>query len=427
MAVRVGVIGVGSIGTAHATSLAREISGATVSVVHDFDAARASALAADLGARSAAAPAEVFGADDVDAVLIASPDAVHAEQVLLGLEAGKPVLCEKPLATSEQDAEAVLDAEVALGRRLIQVGFMRRFDPGYEQLKQEFTDDRIGAPLIVHNIHRNTRAPYGPVTEQTMTNMVIHEFDINRWLLDEDYASVMVLAGKPGPLTPAGERDPLLVVLQSASGVIVEIEAFANGQFGYEVVCRVTGSHGQAVLGDGAFVTRSRSFSRGVDIPELWFGRFVEAYRRQLQGWVDALCGGGPLPGASAWDGYVATVAANRAVQAYRDRRAGSHRSAGHARALRSLIRTERGMAAGRVQRPLTGRPSPSSSRRADGGGAVLARVTSRGGRRCCSGGRPGLLIRSSMQRAARAPMPWLSGLTDVRETCRMAATKVSS
>ena len=212
----------------------------------------------------------------------------------------------------------MLDAEVALGRRIIQVGFMRRFDPGYAQLKQEFTADRIGDPLIIHNIHRNTRAAYGLVTEQTMTNMVVHEFDINRWLLGEDYASVMVLAGKPGPLTPAGERDPLLVVLQSASGVLVEVEAFANGQFGYEVICRVTGSHGQAVLGDGAFITRSRSFSRGVDIPELWFGRFAEAYRRQLQGWVDALRSEGPLPGASAWDGYAATVVANRAVQAYR-------------------------------------------------------------------------------------------------------------
>jgi myo-inositol 2-dehydrogenase/D-chiro-inositol 1-dehydrogenase len=318
MTVRVGVIGVGSIGTAHATSLAREISGATVSVVHDFDAPRAAALAAELGARSVAAPAEVFDADSVDAVLIASPDAVHTEQLMLGLRAGKPILCEKPLATSESDARAVLDAEVALERRLIQVGFMRRFDPGYVQLKHEFAADRIGKPLILHNIHRNTRAPYGLITEQTLTNMVVHEFDINRWLLDEDYASVMVLAGKPGPLTPTAERDPLLVLLRSTSGVIVEVEAFANAQFGYEVICRATGSHGQAVLSDGAFITRSRSFSRGVDIPELWFGRFAEAYRRQLQGWVNALRTDGPPPGASAWDGYVATVVANRAVQAYR-------------------------------------------------------------------------------------------------------------
>jgi hypothetical protein len=111
--------------------------------------------------------------------MIASPDAVHAEQLMLGLKAGKPILCGKPLATSKSEAKAVLDAKVALGRRIIQVGFMRRFDPGYVQLKQEYTVDRIGGTLIVHNIHRNTHAAYGLVTEQTMTNMVIHELDIN--------------------------------------------------------------------------------------------------------------------------------------------------------------------------------------------------------------------------------------------------------
>ena len=114
------------------------------------------------------------------------------------------MLCEKPLATTEADARAVLDAEVALGRRLVQVGFMRRFDPGYVQLKQELTAEGIGEPLVVHNVHRNTSAPYGLVTERTLTNMVVHELDICRWLLDEEYASVMVVAGRPGRSPPTG-------------------------------------------------------------------------------------------------------------------------------------------------------------------------------------------------------------------------------
>jgi myo-inositol 2-dehydrogenase / D-chiro-inositol 1-dehydrogenase len=317
MTIRVGVIGAGNIGTAHALNLARVVSGSSVSVICDADEARAGALASDLGARTVRAAVEVFDAADVDAVIIASPETVHAEQLLAGFPAGKPILCEKPLTVFEADAKAVLEAEMALGRRLVQVGFMRRFDPGYVQLKAELSADGIGDPLIVHNIHRNTRAPYGLLTEQTLTNMVIHEFDICRWLLGEEYASVMVLAGTPGPLTPAGQRDPLLVVLQSASGVLVEVEAFANAQLGYEVVCRVTGSYGQAVMGDASFVTRTKSFSRGVDVPELWLGRFAEAYRLQLQGWIDAIRTGGPLPGASTWDGYAATVVASRAIDAY--------------------------------------------------------------------------------------------------------------
>jgi myo-inositol 2-dehydrogenase/D-chiro-inositol 1-dehydrogenase len=316
--VRVGVVGTGNIGTAHATTLARTVSGALVTVVHDKDATRAGSLASELGARTAGSAAEVFGADDTDAVLIASPDDAHAQQLLDGLPSGKPVLCEKPLAVDVAEAAAVLDAEVALDRRVVQLGFMRRFDPGYVDLKGELGAAGIGDPLIVHNIHRNTAAPYGLRTDETLTNMVVHEVDASRWLLDEELVSVLVLAGKPGPHTPAGESDPILVVAESESGVLVEVEAFRQARSGYEVTCRVTGTQGQAVMGDGAWVTRAKDFHRGVGIPQLWLGRFDEAYRRQLQAWVDAVRTGAALPGASVWDGYAAAVVANRAIESYR-------------------------------------------------------------------------------------------------------------
>ena len=275
-------------------------------------------MAGDFGARVAPTVIDVIEADDVDAVLIASPDAMHAEQALIAIAAGKPMLCEKPLAVGDVNARNVVDAEVAFGRRLIQVGFMRRFDPGYNRLKAELTASGIGEPLIVHNVHRNTSAPYGLRTEQTLTNMVTHEFDINRWLIGEELTSVMVLPGKRGPLTPEGESDPILVVLQSQTGVLIEVEAFCNAQYGYEVQCRVTGSRGQAVMGDGAWVTRSADFVRGTELPELWLGRFAEAYRMQLQSWIDSLKSGGPLLGASAWDGYAAAVISDRAIEAHR-------------------------------------------------------------------------------------------------------------
>ena len=308
----------GNIGASHAASLAGSVSGAAVSVVFDVDDARANRIADELGARRASSVAELIASAHVDAVLIASPDAAHAEQALQAISAGKPMLCEKPLAVDEAGAMEVLEAEVLLGRRVIQVGFMRRFDPGYVRLKAEFTAAGIGDPLIVRNIHRNTSAPYGLRTEQTLTNMVTHEFDINRWLLGEELTSVMVLPGKPGPLTPAGESDPILVILQSASGVSVEVEAFCNAQSGYEVLCSVTGSRGNASMGDGSWVTRSTDFVRGTEIPELWLGRFHEAYRLQLQAWIDALTTRRPMVGASAWDGYAAAVISARAIDAYR-------------------------------------------------------------------------------------------------------------
>lgn len=287
------------------------MAGAEVAWLYDADLARASTLADELGANVAPAVEQLIASSD--AVVIASPDDMHAEQALLCLDAQRPTLCEKPLAPTVAAATSVVDAEVDLGRRLISLGFMRRFDPGYVALKDSLAS--IGRPLIVHNVHRNESAPYGLSTAMTMTNMAIHEFDINRWLLDDDYATVQVVAGAPGPRTPAGELDPVLVLLTTNGGVIVEIEAFVNAAYGYEVRCEVVGSDGAVEMGDGAYLTRRAQRHMGHEIPELWLGRFEDAYRRQLQAWIDATHVG-RTSGANAWDGLLATITANAAVTA---------------------------------------------------------------------------------------------------------------
>jgi len=308
---RIGIIGTGNIGTSHARSLAREVSGAEVAWLYDADTSRASDLADELGARVAPNVEQLIASSD--AVVIASPDHLHAEQALLCLDAQRPTLCEKPLAPSVTDAQSVVDAEVDLGRRLISLGFMRRFDPGYVALKESLAG--IGEPLLIHNVHRNAFAPYGLATAMTMTNMAIHEFDINRWLLDDDYATVQVVAGRPGPRTPDGQLDPVLVLLTTRGGAVVEIEAFVNASYGYEVRCEVVGSEGTVEMGDGAYLTRRAERAVGHDVPELWLGRFEDAYRRQLQAWVDATLIG-RTSGATAWDGLLATITANAAVDA---------------------------------------------------------------------------------------------------------------
>ena len=129
MSVGVGVIGTGVMGSEHARLLSRETPDAHLAGVFDADAARAQAAAAD--ATVFPDPRSLIKSDRVGAVIIASPDGTHAELTLACLEAGKPVLCEKPLASSAADALRVVLAEAALKRKLIQVGYMRRFDPGY--------------------------------------------------------------------------------------------------------------------------------------------------------------------------------------------------------------------------------------------------------------------------------------------------------
>ena len=308
-ALRVGVIGTGNIGTSHARSLAREVSGAQVAWLYDADHARAQALADEIGAQVAPNVEQLVASSD--AVLIASPDDMHAEQALLCLDAQRPTLCEKPLAPTVGAATDVVDAEVEIGQRLISMGFMRRFDPGYQALKAGIAD--VGQPLLVHNVHRNTSAPYGLSTATTLTNAAIHEIDINRWLLDDEYATVQLIAGAPGPHTPEGELDPILAILTTRRGVLVEIEAFVNAWYGYEVRCEIVASEGTVDMGDGAYITRRRDRSIGHEVPELWLGRFEDAYRRQLQAWVDATHRG-KTSGATAWDGLVATITANAAV-----------------------------------------------------------------------------------------------------------------
>ena len=134
MSVAVGVIGTGVMGSEHVRLVRRETPGAHLAGVFDADLARARAAAA--GAIVFSDPRSLIASNDVDAVILASPDATHAELTLACLEAGKPVLCEKPLAPSAAEALRVVQAEVALKRRLIQVGYMRRFDPGYQEMKR---------------------------------------------------------------------------------------------------------------------------------------------------------------------------------------------------------------------------------------------------------------------------------------------------
>ena len=160
MTIRVGVIGTGGIGTEHATKLASVIAGSTVSAVTDVDRRRAETVAAAIGgARVAEDGMALIGADDVDAVLITSIGETHAAYTLASIGAGKPVLCEKPLAPSARECEQILEAEVAFGRRLVVVGYMRRYDPGYQRVKATLESGRIGEPLMLHNIHRNPTVP----------------------------------------------------------------------------------------------------------------------------------------------------------------------------------------------------------------------------------------------------------------------------
>ena len=175
---RIGVIGAGLMGLTHVRLLSTAVSGAEVVAVSDAVPEAAERAAAEAGVGSVHADAlELIADEQVEAVVVASPAGTHEAFALACIEAGKPVLCEKPLADTVEAARRVLDAELAAGRRLVQVGFMRRFDPGYADMKTKLDAGLIGRPLLVHCAHRNPAVPPSFGSEMIITDTVVHEMD----------------------------------------------------------------------------------------------------------------------------------------------------------------------------------------------------------------------------------------------------------
>ena len=312
MTIRVGLIGAGVMGADHARILASAVSGATLAAVSDADPAKMAAVAEKTGARTFADGETLIRDGGVDAVIIASPDFTHARLVQAALAVEKPVLCEKPLAPTTAECLDIVARETALGRRLLMVGFMRRFDPGYVGMKAALDGGAIGAALMVHCIHRNSVGGQNLKSENLIVGSAVHEFDICRWLLADEVKRITVIKPKRTSATTA--QDPQLILLEMASGVVVDIEVFVNATYGYDVRGELVGETGTVSLVPPAETLLRQGRKEGTALPYDWRPRFAEAYARELQAWVGAI-NGGTAVGASAWDGYVATAIADAGVR----------------------------------------------------------------------------------------------------------------
>ncbi len=311
---RVGVIGAGAMGAAHAAMLTDQVPGAAVVRVFDPDQDRCRAVAEASGAAQTDGAAEVVTAEDVEALLIAAPDALHEELALAGLAVGKPTLCEKPLATSPAGSLRVVHAEAATGRRLVQVGFMRRFDPGYAALRKGLDEGAVGLIRTAHCIHRNARAHPDATSEGVLVNSMIHEFDIVPWLLGDRVAAVTVHAAR----VPDGHlRDVQVAVLETRGGVVVTVEVSVNARYGYDVRAEILGTEGTLRLNPPSPVAIRCDGLDALPVAPGFVERFSEAYRLQLVAWVRA-ARAGRVTGPSAWDGHVANLVAEAAVESLR-------------------------------------------------------------------------------------------------------------
>lgn len=305
--IAVGVLGAGgNIGQTHAQNIAMYVDGATLAAVYDLNMEKAAAVAEQYGAKVMNSADELIASDEIDAVLIASWDGTHAELAIKCIQAGKPVFCEKPLATTLEAAKAVVDAEKATGKQLVQMGFMRRFDPDYIKMKKVLDAGDLGKPLMAHCISRTRSHPEHHTTQQHITNIAIHEIDICRWLLGENLNEVSVRFPRSTCFAGPELMDPQLVLMQSESGVLVDVEVSGNSYYGYEILCELVCEKGTIRLPVAAEPLVRSYLQCAQAIPEDWTDRFVTAYRAELQYWVDYLRGMIAQPGPSAEDGYEA-------------------------------------------------------------------------------------------------------------------------
>lgn len=317
MTLRIGVIGTGAIGQDHIRRISQTLSGGEIVAVTDVNAEQASAVIKNLNLNAKVYDNghDLIQANEVDAVMVTSWGPTHEEFVLASIAAGKPVFCEKPLATTAEGCKRIVDAEIAFGKPLVQVGYMRRYDQGYRALKNVIDNGKIGEPLMVHCAHRNPTVPSTYTGDMAIVDTFIHEIDVLRWLLNDNYVSVQVVAPRKTRNALPHLQDPLIVLLETVKGVRIDGEIFVNCQYGYDIQCQVVGETGIANLPEPSSVILRSEAKLSTEILVDWKERFIESYDVELQDWINSTVKG-EVNGPNAWDGYVAAVTSDACLEA---------------------------------------------------------------------------------------------------------------
>jgi myo-inositol 2-dehydrogenase/D-chiro-inositol 1-dehydrogenase/scyllo-inositol 2-dehydrogenase (NAD+) len=324
---RVLVVGAGRAGLVHASNLARGDAGARLAALADPDAAALARAAVELGCeRTFADPAAAVVDNGVDAVVIASPTFTHAELAVAALEAGKHVLCEKPLASSLEEAAAIGRAvESAPGAFLM--GFMRRFDRAFVRAAERIAAGDIGRPLLVRSTGRGPGLPPEWAWDVERSGGLIaevnsHDLDSVRWLSGQEFETVHAL-GRAAKRADIAERFPGFVDLVVASfelsgGALAQVDGACPADYGYDARIEVYGSEGVVFAGDArkgsALLVRAEGAT--TDVVRSWRDLFRDAYRAEAAHLV-AVARGEEAPRANFEDGLralEAVAAVNRSL-----------------------------------------------------------------------------------------------------------------
>ncbi|MDO5627608.1 MAG: Gfo/Idh/MocA family oxidoreductase [Mobilicoccus sp.] len=315
MTVRIGMIGPGGMGQAHIDRIRSVIAGGDVVAVSDIASDNVATVSEKYGVTGFASSAELIASPEVDAVMICSFGPAHEEDVIACIEAGKPVFCEKPLTPDADGSLRVMEAEQKGGRKLVTVGFMRRFDASYREMKALLDAGEVGEALIIHNRHRNPTVPERYTWDMAINDTAIHEIDTMRWLTGEEIVEVRVDTPKKTSKRFEHLQDPLVFIMRSESGIYMDDEVFVNNQHSYDIQCEAVAELGTIRLSDQHLVERTGQpgrFNRlTMDHNQRFFGAFVT----EVQEWITAVANG-EHTGSSSWDGYAAACVCDAGVQA---------------------------------------------------------------------------------------------------------------
>ncbi|MBM7652130.1 Gfo/Idh/MocA family protein [Neobacillus cucumis] len=318
MTLKFGVVGTGAIGREHINRITNKLAGGKIVAVTDVnqESAKQTVEMYQLDAVVYSDDQALIADENVDAVIVTSWGPAHEATVVAAVEAGKYVFCEKPLATTAEGCMRIVEAEIKQGKKLVQVGFMRRYDSGYVQLKQAIDNNAIGAPLMIHAAHRNPTVGGNYVTEMAVVDTLIHEIDVLHWLVNDDYKSVQVVFPRKTKYSHEKLHDPQLFTIETNGGIVMNVEVFVNCKYGYDIQCEVVGEDGIARLPEFSSIVMRKDEKLSTSILNDWKYRFMDAYNVEIQDFIDSVTKKGEPQGPTSWDGYIAAVTADACVKA---------------------------------------------------------------------------------------------------------------
>jgi scyllo-inositol 2-dehydrogenase (NAD+) len=318
----IGVIGVGRLGYQHAVNITKS-RGAALAAVSDPVKEALDRAVDDFGVTGYASYRELLADPKVHAVVVATPTQTHYEVLNEAIKTGKPVFCEKPITYTLEEAERIVNL-VNEKKIFMQIGFMRRFDPGHIEAKRMILEGECGKPVYIHDCQRDPNGPppaYVPQSGGLFVDMGIHDLDVARWLMGSEIVEIYTQGAvlKHEYLKEMNDVDDGQILLRFENGTLGMIEISRNANDVYDTRTEVIGLKKSVFVGQNQLTPCAIIGNKQitVDMANWCLGRFKDAYELEMQAFADAINQNRPSP-VTAYDGMIGLKLALAATESYK-------------------------------------------------------------------------------------------------------------